>query len=570
MAPKARSRRRTHEAPAPVLDPRAERSTAGEGGILLEFRHGLGDLVQLSIVLRHIIDANPTAAIDVVCDDAKVLSHTGLERQRFGFHSPRYAQGGWDQVISLDFGDYAGDVPDFPNTKPLRVLLDALFLTPRIDLFRYCLLVRAEARQRAATYLRGICGVDPGPAGRFPVVMIHYQGCSSRMHKDLPHEVVQSLCSAARMRGRSVVILDLERLSPVVDQSTIFSPLNGHPLWQDLGIADPETMGALIDQAELFIGIDSGPLHIAGALDTPSIGVWTHHHPIRFFDIAPNVLHLVPSGHRRFAGGSRSVEAFERLYAHKVYGNVQGAILEEMDRMLEGTHDTPKPSSHALPGLNATSYGEQYYTEHVLAGLDYLGHGDWQREYAAWLADVFNWRGRRVLDVGCACGSVMRGLGHVGVVVQGVDVSEFMIDRGRRKWPDQARLMHVGDAVNLHMFADAEWDGLHSAQVAEHWHPELVPFILAELARVTKPGGLFFCTLDTVELFARNNRDMADEDKTHVCVRELEWWHSLLVGAGWDVVTAEYRDLLAEHAGSFLKRYDWDFFVARRRETAKG
>ena len=31
------------------------------------------------------------------------------------------------------------------------------------------------------------------------------------------------------------------------------------------------------------------------------------------------------------------------------------------------------------------------------------------------------------------------------------------------------------DAVNLHLFGDGSWDAVHTAQVAEHWRPELVP-----------------------------------------------------------------------------------------------
>jgi SAM-dependent methyltransferase len=235
-----------------------------------------------------------------------------------------------------------------------------------------------------------------------------------------------------------------------------------------------------------------------------------------------------------------------------------------MNKVLEGGGEPPAPRSDALPGLHATSYGEQYYREHVLGGLDYLGHGDWQRDYAAWLADVFQWRAKRVCDVGCACGSILRGLGHVGVITQGFDVSEYMVERGRQKWPDQAGLMTIQDACNLHLYRDAEWDGLHSAQVAEHWRPELVPFILRELARVTKAGGIFFCALDTVELFARNHRGGDGEDPTHVCIRPLEWWEVQLANAGWQVATTEFAASLKDHSGSFLRRYDWDYFVARR------
>lgn len=565
MAAKIRKAKR---AVSPANQLESARTPAGveaTGGILLEFRHGLGDLVQLSIVLRHLNAVNPGAAIDVVCADDKVLSCSGFERQRFGFHNPRYHQGGWDQVYNLDFPDCMDDVHGFPMTKPYTMLSQILRIAPVPELFRYAMVIGKDASQRAADYLQKICGGQRRNDGKFPVVIFHYIGCSSRMQKDLPNEVVALAVNAARLRGRAVAIFDNERLSPLVDQATVFAPLNGNPCWGNVGSADPETMAAMIDQAELFVGIDSGPLHIAGATLTPSIGVWTHHHPIRFFDFADNVLHLVPSGHRRLAGGAAALRTFEERYRNLVYGNLGNALVEEVTKALEGDREPPKPRNDSLPGLNATGYTEQYYVEHVNGGLDYLGHGDWQRQYAGWLCDVFAWRGQQLLDVGCACGSILRGFGHVGAVVQGVDVSEFMVDRGRRKWPDQAKLMHVADCVNLHMFDDARWDALHCAQVAEHWRPELVPFILAELARVTKDGGLFFCTLDTVELFERNNRDMANEDKTHICVKPLAWWFPLLEAAGWELVSEAFLSLLSEHPENFLARYDWDFWVARRR-----
>jgi ubiquinone/menaquinone biosynthesis C-methylase UbiE len=249
----------------------------------------------------------------------------------------------------------------------------------------------------------------------------------------------------------------------------------------------------------------------------------TRHHPAHFFDLAANVLHLVPG------------EDVEQL-ANKRF----------------------------LRQLSATSYGPRYYDEHRLAGLDYLSFGDWQQRYGRWLVEALGWQGQRVLDVGCACGAVLRGLGEAGAVAQGVDLSEHMIHLGRDKWPDMGSLLHVCDAVNLHLFGDGEWQGLHAAQVAEHWKPELVPFILRELHRVTQAGGLWFCCLDTEELFARQGRRLEEEDPTHICVRPLAWWHEHLAGAGWRVCTAEFTDRLRGHADSFLRQYDWDWFVAQR------
>jgi SAM-dependent methyltransferase len=148
--------------------------------------------------------------------------------------------------------------------------------------------------------------------------------------------------------------------------------------------------------------------------------------------------------------------------------------------------------------------------------------------------------------------------------VQGVELNEHLVQLGRAKWPDMARLLHVCDAVHLHLFGNELWDAIHSSQVAEHWRPELVPFILRELNRVVTPGGLFFASLDTEELFARQGRTIETEDPTHVCIRPLAWWHEKLEAAGWQACSGEFERPMLEHAESFLKRYDWDWFVARK------
>lgn len=219
-------------------------------------------------------------------------------------------------------------------------------------------------------------------------------------------------------------------------------------------------------------------------------------------------------------------------------------------------------SEQQLPGLSSRHYDRHYYDEHRAAGLDYLHCGAWQLGYGRWLANVFGHG--RVLDVGCACGGNLRGLWQAGCDVTGVDLSQFMVDMGRLYWPELAGRLFCCDAVHLHLWPDATFDWIHSAQVAEHWRPDLAGKILEELARVTKPGGHFFCALDTAELFERQGRLMAAEDPTHICIRPIDWWHQHLQASGWRIVTAQWRDRLAAGSDSYLRLYDWDFFVAKR------
>lgn len=533
--------------------------------IAIEFPHGLGDLVQLSIVLRHLAHAAPGHAIDAICEMGKDLSSTPFERRRLAFGSPDYDRSKYAQVISLSWGDCTNDVDGLPSTKPFRALEEVFRIAPRQEWWQYACVVPELARVRAAHYLEEVSGVKNSAGGRYPVALVHYHGYSSCMNKDIPREVVIELVKGLQARKLAVVLLDIDGPPKLAAELGVACPVRGHPVWQRPGQADPQTMLAMIDAATVMVGIDSGPLHLAGCSSTQALGVWTHHHPIRFYDFAPNVVHLVPAGHRRLANGPRSCHTFETRYRHSVYSNMLNAILENVDA-LDLKYDPAQPSNSAeLRGLTALDYGEQYYREHVAAGLDYLGHGEWQISYGNWLANALRWRGHRVLDIGCACGSILRGMGQAGMIVQGVDVSEFMLQLGREKWPDMAPLLHHADASDLRVFDDASWDDLHSAQVAEHWRPEMVPIILRELARVTRDGGLFFCCLDTVELFERQGRTGDGGDPTHLCVKPMTWWQEQLENAGWECVTEEYRPALRAGCDSFLRRYDWDFFVARRR-----
>ena len=275
-----------------------------------------------------------------------------------------------------------------------------------------------------------------------------------------------------------------------------------------------------------------------------------------------NVLHLVPTHHERLAAGHECVDFFNAHYRHKVYRRLGPGVTGAIANLLTGSL-----LEEPLSELRTKSYGVDYYEEHREAGLDYLFYGEWQKQYGAWIVGALGLKGKTLLDVGCACGSIVRGFGEAGAVTQGVDVNEYMISIAKQSYADFENILFVCDAVNLHLFGDATWDAIHSAQVAEHWRPELVPFILKELYRITKPGGLFFCALDTLELFARQGRQMELEDPTHICVRSLAWWYEQLLLAGWELCPASHRTALADYPGSFMRQYDWDWWLARKPEN---
>ncbi len=79
---------------------------------------------------------------------------------------------------------------------------------------------------------------------------------------------------------------------------------------------------AIITQCQAFIGIDSGPGKCAGATDTPSLVVWTGHHPAPFYDPCPNVTHLVPMGYHGLepvCHDEKVIQWFEENYMVRKY-----------------------------------------------------------------------------------------------------------------------------------------------------------------------------------------------------------------------------------------------------------
>src|SRR4029077_9155900 len=140
--------------------------------------------------------------------------------------------------------------------------------------------------------------------------------------KNLDHETVRYLCKTLIEAAYVPIVLDWDRRSPLPDGKTIHCPGVGPgDLWGSFGSGDAEALAALIEQCALFIGVDSGPQKVAGATSTPSIGVWTRHHPVQFMDICPNFTHLVPRNLNAIPPGQNEKiqQYFARAYRHEFY-----------------------------------------------------------------------------------------------------------------------------------------------------------------------------------------------------------------------------------------------------------
>ena len=293
--------------------------------VLINFRHGLGDAAQLTAVLEHLKYYYPDWEVDVAALVGKHSVLRGLCRNVFILGRQKVFHSRYDRVFELTWEECPTCYTDWPSTKVERCLLEVFRVTPIPEKCHYTIWPSEEAIRAARRYLEDTCKVTPGEDGRYPVVLVHYEGNTGGEFKDLPLPLARKVCDDVLQSGAVPVILDWDFRTPLADGKRIFNPHADLGLWNGNGTGDGEVLAALTGLATLMIGVDSGPLHVAGAVTTPTIGVWTRHHPLHYFGHANNVVHLVPENHRQLLHGNpdAGMAYFDRHYRCRTYTDLE-------------------------------------------------------------------------------------------------------------------------------------------------------------------------------------------------------------------------------------------------------
>ena len=311
--------------------------------ILLQANHGLGDLVQLTVVLQHLARYRPDWEVDLWSGRGKESACRGLCRRTWHDQGEEPNLRDYDRVYDLEWDECYQIYADSPSTKACQCLRDVFEIAPDSELLRYRIDVTDVSSGLTGEYLASI-GCKRGPDERYNAVVIHYEGNTSPDRKNIDHASIAYLCRTVSAAGFVPVILDWDRRSPLPDGTTIHCPGVGpHDLWGSFGSGDAERLAALVGQSRLAIAIDSGPQKVAGSTTTPTIGVWTGHHPLQFFDLCPNVTHLVPENLREVPPGhdERIQRYFREHYRHEFYPrNRLAAQLADLSlRLLDSVED---------------------------------------------------------------------------------------------------------------------------------------------------------------------------------------------------------------------------------------
>lgn len=291
--------------------------------VLFRMRHGLGDNAQFTIVLRHIKHYFPNWQLDMEVGAGKESYFQVQTRNLFRRKKDLYDSRRYDNILDVIWPVPKACKSEVPSTKPTRFIEDVLKVKPIEHLFEgYEIDITKKEDKLAEEYVASL----PDR----PFVLIHYLAKTLKHSKSLSHAEAKFICNCIKAAGCVPVILDWKNESKLPDGKTIFNPGVDNPLWQGQKLSSAGTIAALIGKAKLYVGIDSGPLHVAGATKTPSIGVWHGHHPINFFDLCDNVTHLVPRNVCKIKGSGSEVgkEYFQRKYNHAYYDDLKYTLAD--------------------------------------------------------------------------------------------------------------------------------------------------------------------------------------------------------------------------------------------------
>lgn len=118
--------------------------------------------------------------------------------------------------------------------------------------------------------------LDPLPR---PIVLLHTKGNSFQSSKSLPDSVAADLCLELldKMPG-TVILLDWDQRVPKLANYRVRHLVDD---WEWIQV--PRLM-ALLYEADLMMGVDSGPLHACRFTDTPAIGMFPSrdHYPVLY------------------------------------------------------------------------------------------------------------------------------------------------------------------------------------------------------------------------------------------------------------------------------------------------
>lgn len=139
-----------------------------------------------------------------------------------------------------------------------------------------------------------------------PIVLLHTRGHTSGHLKNFPATIERGVVNELSKLVPSVILLNDVEMPTLPD-----NVIQVHSTAM-MGLTI-DRLCALIDQCDLLIGVDSGPLHLARMTRTKALGVWFQMNPTAFAIPSPRIRHICPWRHRNSGDQFGSADHYERV-----------------------------------------------------------------------------------------------------------------------------------------------------------------------------------------------------------------------------------------------------------------
>ena len=248
------------ESPLPTVQQATSKET-----VSVAFYHGLGDCSYFAHVVPLYVnrgfdvevECTPDKAILFEAAGAKVVAKARAEH-RWGYPAGGTFEGQGRFWQGSKIGHNLSH-PPLPDIGTQEQLWEELCQT-RIDIGPH---LSEEAQETARRWS------DRLPR---PIALLHTKGNTGQDRKSLPDNLAGEFYKAFLDRcDGSLVLLDWDNRVPRLANHRIRH-------LDELGSCSTDVLLALMQQADLIVGVDSGPLHLSRFVRTPTVGIWMPGH----------------------------------------------------------------------------------------------------------------------------------------------------------------------------------------------------------------------------------------------------------------------------------------------------
>ncbi|MBE3092786.1 MAG: methyltransferase domain-containing protein [Chloroflexi bacterium] len=182
-----------------------------------------------------------------------------------------------------------------------------------------------------------------------------------------------------------------------------------------------------------------------------------------------------------------------------------------------------------LNGTNS-NYGESYFTEDKIKSYESTAKN---------IKDIFS--PKRVLEIGCAYGYIVKFLNELGIEAHGVDISNYAIEHSKHK-----NCIKLDVMKERLPFEDNSFDLIIIIDVLEHFPEDSLDFVFSELKRVGSDKVYMF--IPTIVYPGLQDREEYETEPSHINVPTLSH------------IIKRFED--ADFCADFIQRLSfWDYKI---------